>query len=411
MPDHYEIVTRWLDVALKRTTKSNYTRNSNVFADGDSLYSYGYHFEMARVLRAKNGKPRLFLLNGDTYSHTTSRHQSTVRSAINKEKLPSVIIPFSALDAAGIDRATIEQVDVLQDRTEVKEHKTTTFPEGARWNTYDLENYIDLTPEELEEQVNILHRDAIAHWENTQKFAAEEAARGDEKRTFWQEQARRNPEPPVRGTVEDLPLYKRRRWGKTGEQTVLQFGAHGRGHSIDVEKNDDGTTTYSWTTYRHWLGESLIRANVSVLGARSRKAYFLSGFDHQERRPLYFLCELPKGVKPTTVAEAYEDLKPQAVKLAETMKRPIVRQGDIFAIALKNLDKKTLRKQGARFEKRGRLLNTNHEATETAYLPDGTTLVRGVLYHNPGLRAADHARQKLTAGWNVVIKNTVPVAA
>ena len=48
---------------------------------------------------------------------------------------------------------------------------------------------------------------------------------------------------------------------------------------------------------------------------------FLSGFDHNERRPSYFLCELPPGCTAGTLAEAYEALKPDGVRLAEQMGR------------------------------------------------------------------------------------------
>ena len=156
-----------------------------------------------------------------------------------------------------------------------------------------------------------------------------------------------------------------------------------------------------------------------------RWAYYLSGFDHAEARPLYFLCELPRGAKPTTVAEAYEALKPDPVKLAEQMGRPIERQGDIFAIPTE-LDRAALKAKRARFARRKvdkertnrwrrvgdfpYILNTNHTATEVAYLPGGVTRARGVMYHDPAGRPQDHARHKLGDGktWHIVIKNTVP---
>jgi len=128
----------------------------------------------------------------------------------------------------------------------------------------------------------------------------------------------------------------------------------------------------------------------------------------QEPRPLYFLCELAKGVKPTTVAEAYLTLKPETVLLGEQMEREVRRQGDIFAVPL-SLDKRAIRKAGATFVKRGNLLGTNHEATEVAFLPGGLTLARGVLYHNPRGRRPDHIRRPLGKSWHVITKNTVPI--
>jgi hypothetical protein len=144
---------------------------------------------------------------------------------------------------------------------------------------------------------------------------------------------------------------------------------------------------------------------------RRRTAKFLSAFDRNENRPSYFFCELPPKCSATTIPEALEALKPDAVRLAEGMGREVKRQGDIFAIPLPTTDRRALRKAGARFEKRGNLFNTNHEATEVAYLPDGTTVVRGVLYHAPQWRRPDHARVRLGDVWHVVQKNLVPLAA
>ena len=105
------------------------------------------------------------------------------------------------------------------------------------------------------------------------------------------------------------------------------------------------------------------------------------------------------------------------------MDRRITRQGDIFAIAAPSLDTRTLRKMGAVFERRSQfrtqpgprpaeLLNTNHRATEVARIPNGVTLARGQLYHDPVDRDKDHVARKMGDGkvWHIIIKNTVPDA-
>lgn len=306
MSNHHQVVDRWIDVVLGKTDKSPLD-GSRIHPYGDRIFSYGRHFELARLLRTKGGKPRAFLLNGERYSNSTSGHQALVRGAVRSTGLPTAIIPHEAMNAAGIDLNSIVFVDITADRHEQIVHTSTTEPK----NTYS--------------------------------------------------------------------------------ETTIQ---------------NDGSTLYTWITYRHWLGESLIKARVG-----KRTAFFLSGFDTQEARPLYFFCELPRKARPTTIAEAYEALKPQAVKLAESAGRPVYRQGDIFAIPMASVDTRSLKKAGAVIAKRGPLLKTNHVATEVAVLPDGTTLVRGVLYHVPAWRDPDHARRSLGKGWHIVIKNTVPLAA
>ncbi len=69
---------------------------SNMFIEGDILYSYGQHFPLA--VRRKWGASIAYLINGDRYSISTASHQ---RQCITK-LTPNVQVPFSALIAAGL---------------------------------------------------------------------------------------------------------------------------------------------------------------------------------------------------------------------------------------------------------------------------------------------------------------------
>jgi len=60
---------------------------SNMFIDGDAIYSYGYRFILA-IRRCD------FLINGDTYSPTTTQHTMKCICGLR----PNVQIPFSALE-------------------------------------------------------------------------------------------------------------------------------------------------------------------------------------------------------------------------------------------------------------------------------------------------------------------------
>lgn len=53
----------------------------NFFFEGESIYSYGYHFEAGRIVRNKRGE-KAYLINSIHYSSTTSKHQYFVRNAI-----------------------------------------------------------------------------------------------------------------------------------------------------------------------------------------------------------------------------------------------------------------------------------------------------------------------------------------
>ena len=81
-------------------------RASNIFIEGDTLYSYGYHFPLA--LRYEKGKNLDFLVNADRYSVSTSAHQGHCF-----ELGPQ--IPFSALRSAGIDPHGINVIEATKD--------------------------------------------------------------------------------------------------------------------------------------------------------------------------------------------------------------------------------------------------------------------------------------------------------
>ncbi len=84
---------------------------SNMFIDGDVLYSYGRHFPL--TVRLGGGG---YLHNGDRYSVSTNRHQSHARSAMG-----GAVIPFSALAAAGIgkrDRFALRIIEQIPDRSQ-----------------------------------------------------------------------------------------------------------------------------------------------------------------------------------------------------------------------------------------------------------------------------------------------------
>lgn len=61
--------------------KKESARGSNLFFEGRSIYSYGYHFEVGRIVRNKCSE-KAYLLNDKYYSSSTCKHQRCVRSAI-----------------------------------------------------------------------------------------------------------------------------------------------------------------------------------------------------------------------------------------------------------------------------------------------------------------------------------------
>lgn len=373
MASHSDIALRWANEVGKPHPRYIGTGHEpRVRVIGDRLYSYGTHFELARLVG--NRSSGFFLLNGDRYSVSTSGHQSIIRGAVAQTGIESMIVPYSALEAAGIVLDSIRPLEIQPERTE-------------KW-TEDVE----------------------AAW-----------APGDPgTASTWD--VSHDSEYPFPPYGNGLPGYVSRRWTRPGSKVYAvetlrghdyakgKFANYSPGERVSYyTEGGSGVEIeggrFKVTRYRHWLGASLFSARVQ---GRKGRVKFLSAFDENERRPLYFLCELPRCTA-RTVAEALDALAPRIVHAAYAQGRTVERQGDIFAIPTE-LNRKTLKERGASFEKRAHLLDTNHTATEVALIK-GAVYARGCLYHDPGAwRDPDHARRKMGDGkaWHLIVRNTVP---
>lgn len=383
MTDRTKIIHRWRDRCLGITDKPNYGRGPlvtgywgdslhahRVWADDrNRLYSYGTHFELARMIYDGRGKPMLWLLNGEQSTTNTTKHQAEVRAALSGTDIPIVILPYDVLGEAGIVFDSIRLLDVQKDWSVTTEIVKTEFPKSAVWKY-----------------------DAPALLPGTGGYLCADGR----TRQWWEFDSYDD-----RKDLPEIPVVRK----QTGRRMLhLNERSHDTWELFDL----DGQVAYRRSTVRHYLGASLITAQVAGRTSRHR---FLSGFDENETRPSYFFCELPRTSKAVSVTDAYDDLKPSAVRQAEQMGRDVKRQGDIFAIPMPSLDRRTLTRQGAVYQKGGSLLGTNHVATETATLPGGLLLARGTLRHDPFGRRPDHKRVPLGNQWHAVLKNTVPVTA
>lgn len=489
-----DVANRWVERCLGSNASA--LKSRNLHDHGDAIFSYGTHFEVARILRDKKKNPIAWLLNGDRWPGVvTTRHQGAVRSAVARHSsLPSVTIPHEALTAARVDPATVQIVDVQADWNT---SRTVILDRPNQWsyeNTYESGGWRNTLTNEFVERSNWASRKpeiVCEHMKNPSIMA------GLEWDTYYKARQAYDTHIRVRhGEWEDV----RGRTINTGRKTPM-LSTH-----TALDMFDDPTAplghAFRYEQSRHWLGASLIRGQVlyqqrvkhrdcagtgvsdqkwytptylssattvsgpltkdemeivmdrhdrifrrdgiadrpigwpqviqpytehtrcrgcsgrgTVTEPRTRMAYFLSGFDENETRPSYFFCELPPKARPTTVEEAYEALKPSAVKLAEDMRREVKRQGDIFAIPVPELTLRELKKDGGvhvRKPKSGEtgprpsLLGTNHEATEIVLVGD-RTYARGSIRHVPEGRRPDHKLTPLGKQWHLIVKNTVPV--
>jgi hypothetical protein len=84
-----------------RVQDSARNAHGNLFFRGDTIYSYGEHFPIARHVTNSKGK-RAVLFNSASYSSTTSSHQGAVRSAIpstGKDALPIFEVPALGINS------------------------------------------------------------------------------------------------------------------------------------------------------------------------------------------------------------------------------------------------------------------------------------------------------------------------
>jgi bifunctional DNA-binding transcriptional regulator/antitoxin component of YhaV-PrlF toxin-antitoxin module len=124
--------------------RHHFNKGSRIFFEGDILYSYGYHFPLA--VKSKNG----YVLNGDKYSVTTSKHQSITRQMAeehsdettskkhtvgNCRPVHHCIIPFSSLDAAGIKPRDVVILDVTRDTYETVKRRN---PKTMKMEEYQI---------------------------------------------------------------------------------------------------------------------------------------------------------------------------------------------------------------------------------------------------------------------------------
>lgn len=260
---HEDVARRWVNRIMHPGRPA---LNSNNLLDwGERIMSYGSHFEVARILRNRKGEPITWLLNGNTYSVTTTRHQNEVRSAVSGTGLPMLTIPHAALDAAGIDIRTIELVDVQSDwwteKVITKDHlvgswrtELSYYPGGdyGGWVNTRTNEFVPKTQRwgETPPQIGCDHEIvAPGPWKMGYNY----------ERDYRTRQLREVHLRARHGAWEEVRPHHR----DTGRK-VAQMSTH-----IDWELVDapDAPLGYAFqrTVRRHWLGASLIKAQVPYI--------------------------------------------------------------------------------------------------------------------------------------------------
>ena len=71
-------------------------KGSNMFIDGDSIYSYGYHFRIAKRIEHKGFK--IYAFNPDGYSVSTAKHKNYVLGELQRTGNKILFVKNADLD-------------------------------------------------------------------------------------------------------------------------------------------------------------------------------------------------------------------------------------------------------------------------------------------------------------------------
>lgn len=119
-------------VWASQTQSTGRNSNNSIWFEGDTIYSYGRHFPMARVYTKPDGN-KFVLTSSKSYSVTTSGHMSDLRSAISH--IASIAVPYptslyeSANEECLLDRVASMIVGIFNGRCQYSGHL-----EKSEWN-------------------------------------------------------------------------------------------------------------------------------------------------------------------------------------------------------------------------------------------------------------------------------------
>jgi hypothetical protein len=138
------------------------SNNGNVFFEGPTIYSYGYHFPMASFINADT-----VIINSDSYSVSTSKQQGYTHGAVYHKK--RVHAPTSVLKAiAGSGRNVFDEKDA-------KKKAVAAFIEWAetrcKSELKSAAQYLDKP--RMKKRVAKHTANAVAAFESVRRFASE----------------------------------------------------------------------------------------------------------------------------------------------------------------------------------------------------------------------------------------------
>jgi hypothetical protein len=103
-----------------------------MFYEGDTIYSYGYHFPIARKVTAPNGET-VILFTTESYSVSTAKHKTIVRRAIGYHTPNVLEVPLRVSQYSNILLTVDATVLILIDQTKELADKWTRARSNKSW--------------------------------------------------------------------------------------------------------------------------------------------------------------------------------------------------------------------------------------------------------------------------------------
>ncbi len=317
----------------------------------EGFSGWGRSDAIAQLLPAgRRRRAPLFLLTGDRWQNPGWGHsdsQTIVRLAIARVAdtvgIPVLIVPFSALDAAGIERASINLLGSRPDESWSEERTSANYKDLPRRERI-LTRTVERTAETLERVAPGQQRswifnpatgrgeyrdrepgpDGLYHWKESEEYRR---AREPDGLYHWVRHFHR-----LGDSVFTADVLETRTVGRDWTAADVVRSA---GEFLAAEFHDGriGRPELERRTAVQMLETLDLSEPITETVQVRRRRRFVSSFDTNEPWPAYFLATLPSSSRARTVETALEDLAPAAVHAALARGRDVIRQGDIFAIA------------------------------------------------------------------------------
>lgn len=148
---NYDVAKKWHD-QIKDSGHS-----LNVFYEHEVIYSYGYHFPMALITKFNYEGKNIVLVNSNTYSNSTAKHLSHVRSVCNNDatiEMPTDLLK-KFMDILRYNGDTKQIVSLKKEvagllNNEIAENENKLKRARVEWSKNNYKRQIDNRHEQLQ---------------------------------------------------------------------------------------------------------------------------------------------------------------------------------------------------------------------------------------------------------------------